>query len=93
LDAVHDRVDVPEPLPSNVRVRLQANPALGETVSASVTVLVNPFSGLTVTVEFSLEPTFPTRLEGPATTVKSWVVKVAVAVWESVPLVPVMTSA
>src|SRR5207247_931829 len=68
------------------------SPLFGDTVSVRVTVSVKPLAGAIVIVEDMGEPTFPFMLDGLAVTVKSSMVKVAVAEWMSVPLVPVMVS-
>jgi hypothetical protein len=61
------------------------------TVSVRVTVPVKPFTAATVIVDVSVAPVAP---DGEvADIVKSVTVKVAVVVWVSVPLVPVIVSA
>jgi len=57
-------------------------------VSVSDTVPVNPFTAATVIVEVAETPAL-TAAGDVALTVKSVTVKVAVALWVSVPLVPV----
>jgi len=61
----------------------------GETVDARATVPVKPFSGATVIVEVTVAPARALTAVGLAVTVKSWIVIVTVAEWDSVPLVPV----
>src|SRR5438105_11052997 len=69
-------------------IALQVRP--DGTVSVRVTVPVNPLTAVTVMVEVRVVPTFP---DGDvAAMLKSVTVKVAVAEWESVPLVPVMVT-
>ena len=60
-------------------VRVQVNPA-GDTELASATVPVNPFTGATVIVEVAAVVTVVVTAVGLAATVKSWMVKVTVAV-------------
>jgi hypothetical protein len=74
---LQDTVVEPEP-PVIVDVpRLQLIPIVGDVVTVKVTVPTNPLAGLTVTVEFSLEPTFPVKLVGFAPIVKSSITNVA----------------
>ena len=61
------------------------------TVSVRVTVPVNPFTAATVMVEVALVPAWTAAGE-VAATVKSVTVKVAVALWDRVPLVPVIVT-
>jgi len=89
---VQESVEVPEPPVIVVTDKLQVSPLFGDTVSVRVTVSVKPLAGAIVIVEDMGEPTFPFMLDGLAVTVKSSMVKVAVAEWMSVPLVPVMVS-
>lgn len=72
------RVEVPEPPRIEVGLRVAVSPADGLAVRA--TVPVNPLSPVTVMVELAVEPAFTLRLVGLALIVKSWKVKVAVAV-------------
>jgi hypothetical protein len=65
-------------------------PVVGDVVVVRVTVPPNPLAGLTVIVEFRVEPIFPVRLVGFAPTMKSSIMNVALEECESVPLVPVM---
>jgi hypothetical protein len=58
---------------------VQVNPA-GDTEPASATVPVNPFTGATVIVDDAAVPTVVVTAVGLAATVKSWTVKVTVAV-------------
>ena len=57
---------------------MQVKPA-GETVEVKATVPVNPFSGATVIVDVAAAPVLALTLVGLAVTVKSWTVKVTVA--------------
>lgn len=83
---------VPDPPVIDVRERLHVIPVLGEIASVRETVFVKLFAGPIVIVDVCAELTFPIRLVGLAVIVKSWIVNVAVAVCESVPLVPVIVS-
>src|SRR5437016_2952507 len=83
---LQDRVAVPEfvTLPGVIAPQVRPD----GTVSVKVTVPVNPLTAVTVMVEVRVVPTFP---DGDvAAMLKSVTVKVAVAEWESVPLVPVI---
>src|SRR5262245_14197993 len=71
-----------------VGLRVQAKPA-GATVAVSVTVPVNALTGATVIVDDAVPPATIVALVGLALTVKSRMSTVTVAVWVSVPLVPV----
>src|SRR5437016_4441165 len=85
---LQDRVAVPEfvTLPGVIAPQVRPD----GTVSVKVTVPVNPLTAVTVMVEVRVVPTFP---DGDvAAMLKSVTVKVAVAEWESVPLVPVMVT-
>jgi hypothetical protein len=64
---------------------------LAGTVSVRLTVPVNPLTAATVIVEVAEVPTVTAAGE-VAATVKSVTAKVAVAEWDSVPLVPVMVT-
>jgi hypothetical protein len=88
-EAVQERVELPEPPVMEVGVRLQDSPVVGDTVCVRLTVSVSPLIGAIVIVDDCGDPTFPSKLDGLAVTVKSSTVKIAVAEWESVPLVPV----
>ena len=70
-------------------ISVQVRPADG--VGVRVTVPVKPFRAVTVIVEDPVEPSdiCGLGLTGPAATVKSWTVKVTVALWVRAPLVPV----
>lgn len=61
------------------------------TLSVSVTTPVKPLSAVTVMVEVE-EPPAATEAGEEAVIVKSWKLKVAVVVWTSGELVPVMVS-
>jgi hypothetical protein len=52
-------------------------PVVGDVVVVRVTVPPNPLAGLTVIVEFKVEPIFPVRLVGFAPTTKSSIMNVA----------------
>ncbi len=67
---------------------MQVRPA-GETVAVRATVPVKPFTGATVMVEVAAVPALTLALVGLAVTVKSWTVKVTMAEWDRIPLVPV----
>ena len=71
-----------------VGVRVQVRPA-GDTVEVRATVPANAFTGATVIVEVAVAPARALTLVGLAVTVKSRMLTVTVAEWESVPLVPV----
>lgn len=58
---------------------MQVNPA-GETELASATVPARPLTGATVIVEVAAVPTIVVTADGPAATVKFWIVNVTVAV-------------
>jgi len=58
---------------------VHVNPA-GDTELASATVPVNPFTGATVIVEDAAVPTVVVTEVGLAATVKSWTMKITVAV-------------
>ena len=81
-----DTVAVPEPVTLVGEIAPQVRP-LG-TVSVRLTVPVNPLIAVTVIVEVA-DVLMTTAAGDVATIVKSVTVKVAVAVWTSVPLVPV----
>jgi len=87
---LHERVDDWDP-PRIIVVgpSKQLRPA-GETVKERLTVPVNPFKGAMVTVEVPVTPAFTLRLVGLADIVKSLNLKMTVAEWESVVLVPVI---
>ena len=61
------------------------------TVSVKLTVPANPLRAVTVIVEVA-DVLIRTDAGDDAATVKSWTVKVAAAVWTSVPLVPVIVN-
>jgi hypothetical protein len=63
-----------------IRDSVQVRPVEGEIVSDNVTVPVNPLRPLTVIVEVPAWPFLTFRVVGLAVTVKSWTVKVTVAV-------------
>jgi len=85
----HDKVAVPDPVTLLGVIALQVNPA--GTVSVNETTPVKPFCAVTVIVDVIEEPTVP---EGDvAATLNPTTVNVAVAVWVTAPLVPVMVKA
>jgi hypothetical protein len=92
VEAVQESVELPEPPVMEDGVRLQDSPVMGDTVAVRVTVSVNPLIGAIAIVDDCGDPTFPFKLDGLAVMVKSSIVKVAVAEWKSVPLVPTMVS-
>ena len=89
LGELHDRVEVPDPPVTLVGVRVQVRPPVGDTVAVSATVPVNPLTGAMVIVDVPAWLTLTATLVGLATIVKSVTVKVTVAEWDNVPLVPV----
>ncbi len=70
-------MEEPEPPAIVVELRLQRM-LVDEVVTVRVTVSTKPLPGLVVIVEVSAELTFPVRLVGAASTVKSSITKVAV---------------
>lgn len=72
------RVEVPEPPTIELELSVAVRPTDGLMVRA--TVPVKPLTAVTVTVEVVVEPAFTMTLVGLALIVKSWKVKVAVAV-------------
>jgi len=87
-DPLQDSVEVPEPV-TLVGVRVQVKPVAGETVAVRETIPLNPFRAVTVTVDVPEAPARIVTVAGLAAIVKSWTVKVTVAEWDIVPLVPV----
>ena len=82
MDALQDRVTVPEPM---IDVELRVTERLVELVmTARLTTPVKPLTAVTVIVETPLEPTLALTLVGLAVTVKSWTLYVAVALWDGV---------
>lgn len=73
-EAVHDRVEEPEPPAMVVELRAQLM-LVDEAVNVRVTVSTKPLAGLIVIVEVSAEFTFPVRLVGFASTAKSSITK------------------
>jgi hypothetical protein len=80
------RVAVPEPVTLDGVIAPHVNPA--GTVSVKLTTPENPLSAVMVIVEVAEEPA-ATDAGEVAAMVKSVTVTVTVAVWDSVPLVPV----
>ena len=71
-----------------VGVRVHVRPA-GDTEDVRATVPVKPLTGATVMVDVAAVPTLTLAVVGLAVTEKSVTMKVTVAVWDRVPLVPV----
>ncbi len=86
---LHDTVAVPEFVILLGLIAPQVR--LAGTVSVSATTPVKPFSAVTVIVEVAEVPTVTAAGE-LAAMLKSVTVKVAVVVWTSVPLVPVIVN-
>jgi hypothetical protein len=82
----HERVAVPEPVTLVGVNAPHVSPA--GTVSVSATTPVKPFTAVTVIVEVAEDPA-GTEAGEDAAIVKSVTVKVTVAVWVRLPLVPV----
>lgn len=76
-DGLQESVEDPDPPAIVVALRLHVMPIVGDVVAVKVTVPPNPLAGLTVIVEFRVEPIFPVRLVGFAPTMKSSIVNVA----------------
>jgi hypothetical protein len=72
-DAVHDSVEVPDPV-TLVGVRVQVSPVVGEMTLVRLTIPPNPLTAAMVMVELLVPPTFIVRLVGLAVIVKSWTV-------------------
>ena len=85
---MHDRVEVPEPM-SLVGVRVQMRPVEGDTVEARLTTPAKPLTAVIVTVEVPATPALTVTLVKLVAIVKSCTVKVMVAEWDRLPLVPV----
>jgi hypothetical protein len=83
---LHDTVAVPAPVTLVGVIAPQVR--FAGTVSVRLTIPVNPLTAVTVMVEVADVPTVTAAGEAAAM-VKSRTVKVAVAEWLSVPLVPV----
>ena len=89
------RVEVPEPLTDvglNVPLARRGSPLM-----LKLTLPVNPFKAVTVTVYGALDPRVTERLEGEAVMEKSGgadevTTSVTIAAWVRVPLVPVTVS-
>src|SRR6266550_1714869 len=86
--AVHERVEVPEPV-TLVGVRVQVMPVAGLLVEVKLTTPANPLTAVMVIVEVPAWLTLTVTLVGLAAIVKSWTVKATVAECERLPLVPV----
>ena len=85
----HDSVEVWDaPRTTLVGLNVHVKPA-GDTADVNVTVPVNPLTGATVIVDVPEPPEANVKLVGLAAMVKSLTVKVTVAEWDNVPLVPV----
>ena len=83
---LHARLVVPDPV--TLPGAMAAQDKFAGTVSASVTVPVNPLTAVMVIVEVAVVPAVTAAGE-VAAIVKSVTVNVAVVEWASVPLVPV----
>ncbi len=79
-------VDVPDPV-TLVGLRVAVRPAEGFAVR--LTTPLNPFTAATVTVDVPEAPALTVTLVGLAVMVKSWTVKVTVALADCDPLTPV----
>jgi hypothetical protein len=88
-DAVHDSVDVPEPV-TLVGERVQDSPVDGNTAAVRLTTPVKPLTEVTVIVDVAVPPTLIDADVGLAAMVKSVTVSVTVAVCVIDPLVPVI---
>lgn len=87
-DPLQESVEIPEPA-TLVGVRVQVRPVVGLMLEVKLTTPLNPSSAVTVIVEVPEAPARTVVVVGLAAIVKSWTVKVVVAEWDSVPLVPV----
>jgi len=72
-----------------VGVRVQVRPVAGDTVAVRATTPLKPWRAVTVIVEVPEAPARTVTAVGLAAIVKSWIVKVTVAEWVRLPLVPV----
>jgi hypothetical protein len=88
---LQESVELPVPPVTLVGVRVQVNPPVttGDTLAVRATVPVNPFTGAIAMLEVPAWLTLTATLVGVAVIVKSVTVKVTVAEWDSVLLVPV----
>jgi hypothetical protein len=84
------RVDVPAPV-MVAGLKLAVAPA-GSPVTLGVTVPLNPFSAVVVTVYVALPPPTTVCVAGVTANVKSTTLKVTLVVCASVPFVPVIVS-
>jgi len=87
-EGVQDSVEVPEPV-TLAGVSVHDRPVVGETAAVRLTTPANPLTGATVIVEVPAVPTVVVTAVGLAVIVKSWTMKVTVALWLRLPLVPV----
>lgn len=77
-DGVQDRVEVPEPV-TLAGVSVHDRPVAGETAAVRLTTPANPLTAVTVIVEVAAVPTVVVTEVGLAATVKSWTMKLTVA--------------
>lgn len=85
-------MSVDEPLPVTVAgLKTPVAPA-GKPVTPNPTLPANPFTGEMVTVKVVLPPDNADCVGGVAETVKSLTFKVMLALWERVPVSPVITN-
>jgi hypothetical protein len=87
-EGVQDSVEVPEPV-TLAGVSVHDRPVAGETAAVRLTTPANPLTAVTVIVEVPAMPTVVETEVGLAAIMKSWTMKVTVAVWLRLPLVPV----
>ncbi len=86
MDALQDRVEVPDPV---MAVGTRVTERLVElVVAARLTVPAKPLTGLIVMVDVPDMPAFTVTLVGLAVMVKSWTWNVTVAEWNAVPVCP-----
>jgi hypothetical protein len=85
---LQDRVEIPEPPVIDVELRAQER-LLELVVKARVTVLVKPFTGVTVTFPLPVVFVGTLTLDALVAIIKSWIVNVTFTECERVPLVPV----
>ncbi len=86
--AVQDSVEVPE-VPSVMLVGVRVHDRLLDVATVRLTIPVKPLTLVAVMVEVPVWPTVTVTAVGLAVRVKSWTVKVTVAVLVREPLVPV----
>lgn len=79
---MQDSVEVPLVIPPRAMLvgnRVQVRPVDGETAAVSEIVPVKPLKPETVSVDVPVEPDETATLAGSAVTLKSWTVKVTIA--------------